>query len=255
MAEVRNGGSSGSRGGKVGSTTKTRQVVIQGFESKSGLGKRVAEELEEGILQVACPEGEALAEGTEQYKVYKNQYKRLCTHMRRNPALLRRLADGELKAKDVASMDDKVLMADTQKSELEQFRQEGLKEVLGQQAEESAHWTPSDQFVCPRCDCVKCVYIQLFKGFHSHDDNNQEPVITIRCTACLYLWKEDEVEGGRMAAGTLTTEETKETPYGKVAEPGSRVKEAPAIWAETDRSREPTWMLPSDYGDKASRKG
>ncbi|CAK9009038.1 unnamed protein product [Durusdinium trenchii] len=55
----------------------------------------------------------------------------------------------------------------------------------------------------PRVFELVQVYIQSFKGFHSHDDNNQEPVITIRCTSCKHLWKEDEVEGGRMAAGSF----------------------------------------------------
>ena len=52
---------------KGGGLEAKRQVVIEGFDKK-GLGKRLAEELERGMLSVACPQGEALKEGTEQYK-------------------------------------------------------------------------------------------------------------------------------------------------------------------------------------------
>ena len=34
----------------------------------------------------------------------------------------------------------------------------------------------------------------------------QEPTITIRCLTCKHLWKEDEEEGGRLAAGALVIE-------------------------------------------------
>lgn len=217
-----------------------RQVVIQGFDKKSGLGKRLATEIERGMLKVACPKGESLAEGSEHYKAYKFQYKRLCTHLRRNNVLSEKLKTGELQAEQLASMADETLMAESQKEELQQFRQENLQEALGITAEDFAHWTPSDNFACPRCECDKCVYIQSFKGFHSHDDNNQEPVITIRCTACKHLWKEDEVEGGRMAAGNF---EAAADP--SVARPESRSKatEAPSIWG--DETPAESWLLPA----------
>ncbi|CAJ1349547.1 unnamed protein product [Effrenium voratum] len=213
-------------------TDDKRKVVIQGFDKKSGLGQSLAEALERGMLKVACPKGESL--NGEQYKAYKYQYKRLCTHLRRNGSLAEKLRSGELDPEQVASLQDEALMAESQKSELQQFRQESLQEALGITAEDSAHWTPSDQFACPRCECNKCVYIQSFKGFHSHDDNNQEPVITIRCTSCKHLWKEDEVEGGRMAAGSF------EDCNGVVKTERS---EAPAIWGGEDRA-EP-WLLPA----------
>ena len=54
-----------------------------------------------------------------------------------------------------------------------------------------------------RCDSSQCVYIQMFKGINGDNDNNQEPVITIRCVSCKFLWKEDEMEGGRSAAGSF----------------------------------------------------
>ncbi|CAE7226874.1 TFIIS [Symbiodinium natans] len=216
----------------AGNDDSKRQVVIQGFDKKVGLGKRIAEELELGMLQVACPAGEPLAEGSENYKAYKFQYKRLCTHLRRNAALPERLRTGALPPQAMAAMADEALMAEDQKSEMQQFRQESLQEALGITAEDSAHWTPSDQFTCPRCEESKCVYIQSFKGYHSHDDNNQEPVITIRCTSCKHLWKEDEVEGGRMAAGSFVqgVEEEIRT-------------EAPAIWGQDDPKE--SWLLPA----------
>ncbi|CAE7639629.1 TFIIS [Symbiodinium sp. CCMP2592] len=210
-----------------------RQVVIQGFDKKVGLGKRIAEELEQGMLRAACPAGEPLVEGSENYKAYKFQYKRLCTHLRRNAALSDRLRSGDLLPQSMASMSDEALMADDQKTERQQFRQESLQEAMGITAEDSAHWTPSDQFTCPRCENTKCVYIQSFKGYHSHDDNNQEPVITIRCTSCKFLWKEDEVEGGRMAAGSFVQSFEEDT---RTA--------APSIWAEDDKLKE-SWLLPA----------
>ncbi|CAK9008874.1 unnamed protein product [Durusdinium trenchii] len=213
-----------------------RQAVVQGFDKKSGLGKRLAEGLERGMLKVACPRGEALTEGSEQYKAYKFQYKRLCTHLRRNNILSEKLKSGELDAEELASMGDEALMAESQRNELQQFRQESLQEALGITAEDSAHWTPSDNFACPRCDCDKCVYIQSFKGFHSHDDNNQEPVITIRCTSCKHLWKEDEVEGGRMAAGSFEDGVVQ-------ADPKPERSEAPSIWGD-ETPAEP-WLLPA----------
>lgn len=219
---------------------KKRNVVISGFEKKGGFTKRVAEELELGILKVACPRGEPLVEGSESFKAYKYQYKRLCTHFRQNGSLAKKLACGELPAERVAAMDDEALMADTQRSEREQFRQEGLQEALGLVAEDSAHWTPTDNYTCPKCDHVRCIYIQTFKGSHSYDDNNQEPAITIRCTDCKYLWKEDEQEGGRLATGSFLIND-------RAIEDVSKKKdaEAPSLWHEEKGRREPTWLLPA----------
>ena len=103
-----------------------------------------------------------------------------------------RLANHELEAAAVATMDDDALMADEQRSEREQFQQEGLQEALGMTVEESAHWTPSNTYTCPRCDGLQCIYIQTFKGLHQYDDNMQEPAITIRCITCKHLWKEPQ---------------------------------------------------------------
>eukprot|EP00913_Durusdinium_trenchii_P022320 g20970.t2 len=113
-----------------------RQAVVQGFDKKSGLGKRLAEGLERGMLKVACPRGEALTEGSEQYKAYKFQYKRLCTHLRRNNILSEKLKSGELDAEELASMGDEALMAESQRNELQQFRQEQWI-TLGITAEDS----------------------------------------------------------------------------------------------------------------------
>lgn len=230
--------------------------MVQGFEKK-GCQKRVAEALERGVLHVACPNGEPLAEGSESYKVYKNQYKRLCTHLRRNGGLARRLASGELAPERAAAMADDALMCEEQRSELAQFRQESLHEALAVTAEDSAHWTPSENYTCPRCECSRCVYIQTFKGSHGYDDNNQELVMTIRCTDCKYLWKEDEVEGGRNAAGTFVlVEPTAAAPQaasaGSSADAGPSAEqpprsraEAPTIWGEAEGRRPPTWLLPA----------
>jgi len=229
--------------------SRIRGVVVEGFLKKSGLDKRIAEGLERGVVKVVCPQGEPLSEGSEAYKAYKNQYKRLCTHLRRNGALARRLAGGELKAEQVAGLSDEALMADAQRSEREQFRHEGLQEALGIIAEDTAHWTPSDNFNCPTCESARCIYISTFRGSHGYDDNNQEPAITIRCTECKHLWKEDEVEGGRLAAGSFkidgqaasnvdTTERNKAV--------GSKDPvEKPAIWHEDADRRPPTWLLPA----------
>ena len=45
------------------------------FEKKAGLSKRLAEELEMDVLQVACPNVELLLEGSENFNIYKSQYK------------------------------------------------------------------------------------------------------------------------------------------------------------------------------------
>ena len=63
-----------------------------------------------------------------------------------------RLANHDLEAAAVATMDDDALMADEQRSEREQFQQEGLQEALGMTVEESAYWTPYNTYTCPRCD-------------------------------------------------------------------------------------------------------
>jgi len=181
-----------------------RKVVRQGFEKKAGLDQHIAELLEVGIHRVACPNGELLVEGSDCYKEYKTQYKRLSTHLRQNASLAKRLKGGDLVAEQLASMGDQDLMADTQKNEISQFQQEGLKEALGISMEDTAHWTPSSFYSCPISECGSsdCLYIQTFKGGHGYDDNNIEPAITVRCRACKHLWKEDEVDGGRLAAGS-----------------------------------------------------
>lgn len=217
-----------------------RQVVIDGFEKKSGLSKRVAADLERGIFEVACPAGsEKLKEGSESFKVYKNQYKRLCTHLRQNTALAKRIAAGDLRADKVAAMDDEALMGESQKKDLEQFRQESLQEALAVTAEDAAHWTPSDNYSCPRCESTKCAYIQSFKGYHGYDDNNQEPAITIRCMDCKHLWLEDEVDGGRQAAGSSAVVEE------GALQAETAAIERPSIWADKQGTQVRDWLLPA----------
>lgn len=228
------------------SNLKKREVVIQGFEKKAGLSKRLAEELEKGVLQVACPNGELLLEGSENFKIYKSQYKRLCTHIRQNKDLVIRLANHELEAAAVATMDDDALMADEQRSVREQFRQEGLQEALGMTAEDSAHWTPSNNYTCPRCDGLQCIYIQTFKGSHQYDDNVQEPAITIRCINCKHLWKEDEVEGGRLAAGAFVIEPSVPLEDASTkSETDHQPDQSPSLWHEGEGRKAPTWLLPA----------
>lgn len=213
-----------------------RDVVVQGFERKAGLGKQTAEALERGLLRVACPLGGGLTK--ESCKEYTRQYKRLCTHLRQNPSLGKRLESGELQAESVAGLHDDELMPESHKKEREQFRQENLHEALGEAAEDSAHWTPSESFSCPRCKSDKCLYIQWNNGAHSYDDNNKEPALTLRCMDCKNLWREDEVEGGgRAAAGAFDA-------AADVAVLSSAVppeEKRPALW---DRSGE-TWLLPA----------
>lgn len=220
-----------------------REVVVRSFQ-KAGLGKRIAEELEKGVLKVACPRGEPLSEGSDSYKAYKNQFKRICTHLRQNDTLARRLASGELPASGIALMDDEALMAEKHRNELEQLRQDNLQEALGISADDTAHWTHSDNYDCPRCESNRCVYIQSFKGFHSQDDNNQEPVITIRCTVCRHLWKEDEEGGGRLAAGSFVHEEPAKGPTSSCPSDSGRKPEAPAIWAGVEGREALNWLLP-----------
>jgi len=254
----------GGGGAATAADAKKREVVVLGFEKK-GLKRRAAEELERGIFQLCCPAGEALDEGGERFKAYKIQYKRFCTHLRRNSAIADRLAHGKVSGGALAAMDDEALMADAQRHEREQFRQEALREALGASAEDSAHWTPSDQFVCPRCESTRCVYIEMFTGSTGYDDNNREPTITIRCAVCKHLWKEDEVDGGRLAAGLVDGaappggSETggAAVPTGVAAAvagaretaPAAAKQKlgpppAPAIWGEGEGRKAPTWELP-----------
>jgi len=214
---------------------KKREVVRQGFEKKGGFEKCVAEQLEAGVWRVACPNGEALAEGSSNYKEYKNQYKRISTHLRQNASLLVRLKSGELPALDMASMADKDLMAESQLEDIKRFKEEGKKEALGISSEDTAHWTPTKSFNCPLCESDATLYIQTFKGGHGYDDNNIEPAITIRCRACRHLWKEDEVDGGRLAGGSEG---------GAVAKENWRLPtaERPEMWREADTKE--SWLLP-----------
>eukprot|EP00929_Paragymnodinium_shiwhaense_P007250 TRINITY_DN111186_c0_g1_i1.p1 TRINITY_DN111186_c0_g1~~TRINITY_DN111186_c0_g1_i1.p1 ORF type:complete len:317 (-),score=70.65 TRINITY_DN111186_c0_g1_i1:44-994(-) len=245
---------------------KRRELVIQGFERKSGLGKRTAEALERGVFKVACPNGEALS-NKDTFKEYSRQYKRLCTHLRQNATLGERLNAGDLSGEAVAAMEDEALLSEALRSERDQFRQEGLQEAMGLAAEQFGQWTPSDDWECPVCHNTKCVYLQIVRGFHSYDDNNQEPVITIRCTECKHLWKEDEVEGGRGAAGTFVLDGGDAPAAAKVGaadeqasmvavpsdkkEPALAMEEvtlhhkAPLIWGKTGE----TWMLPAGKAD------
>merc|ERR1719291_1142044 len=240
-----------------------RRVVVDGFEKKAGVKRKVAEDLERGLHGVACPGGEPLADGSAAFKDYKTQYKRLCTHIRQNGSLATRLSSGELAGERLAAMSDEDLMAKEQRSELMQFRQEALQEALGIAAEDSGHWTPSDNYACPRCESEKCIYLQSFKGSHQYDDNNIEPVITIRCTACMHLWKEDDQEGGRLASGSLIVKDT-EPPQappeprarqqsegatallGQAREAAGSDGSGPAIWRAEGLHR--SWLLPNASG-------
>ena len=104
-----------------------------------------------------------------------------------------RLANHELEAAAVATMDDDALMADEQRSERTRaIPARKPARGIGMTVEESAHWTPSNTYTCPRCDGLQCIYIQTFKGLHQYDDNMQEPAITIRCITCKHLWKEPQ---------------------------------------------------------------
>jgi len=237
--------------------------VVDGFEKKAGVKRPIAEALERGLHGVACPGGEPLSDGSSAFKAYKTQYKRLCTHLRQNASLAKRLASGELAGERLAAMGDEDLMATEWRSELMQFRQESLQEALGVAAEDSGHWTPSENYACPRCEGEKCIYLQSFKGSHQYDDNNQEPVITIRCTGCMHVWKEDDQEGGRLASGSLIVEDTAppQAPpapralrqsegttavLGQVREAPGGDEKRPAIWRDEGLHR--SWLLPNASG-------
>lgn len=219
---------------------KKRDVVRQGFEKKVGLGKCIAEELESGILKVACPKGQPLAEGSDQYKEYRAQYKRLSTHLRQNKSLAKRLKSGELAAAGMAAMADRDLMADSQREEIQQHVQDGLKEALGEKAEDTSHWTPSKDYICPHCESGDCLYIQNFSNAHGYDDKDVDAAITIRCKECRHLWKEGSVEGGRMAAGA----EGAQVGRGELLATSA---EAPEIWNNRGLKnlKKPTWELPA----------
>lgn len=216
---------------------KKREVVKQGLEKKSGLSQKIAEELEQGIFKVACPNGEPLNEGNEHFKEYKAQYKRISTHLRRNSSLLKRLKSGDLPAAGMAAMPDKELMADEQLEEISQFQQEGLREALGEMAEDTAHWTPSKDYNCPRCESTECLYIQNFSNCHGYDEKDVDAAITLRCRACRHLWKEDTQEGGRLAAGCDSAQLGKE-----LSAPSA---EKPEIWKPDKDRKQPTWLLPA----------
>jgi len=212
-------------------------VVRQGFEKKADLGKSIADAIEGGILRVACPKGEPLSDGSDQFKEYKAQYKRLSTHLRQNKSLAKRLKSGELSAAGMATMADKDLMNDSQRKEIEQFAQEGLREALGEKAEDTSHWTPTKEYVCPQCESGDCLYIQNFSNCHGYDDKEIDAAITVRCKECQHLWKEDGVDGGRLAAGCEGAESGKELL--------ATSTEEPEIWRDDINRKKPTWMLPA----------
>lgn len=241
----RSGTSAVGNGGTAGADHAKRDVVIQAFQRKSGLAKRTAEDLERGILKVSCPNGQPLAK--DAYKEYTRQYKRLCTHLRQNGTIAERLSSGELKAEDIAAMSDAALTAESQLKKQEEIRQENLHDATAVKPEATAHWTPSDSYSCPKCESVKCIYIQTFKGSHSYDDNNIEPCITIRCTDCIFLWKEDEVEGGARQSAGSSAEDNRLVPgsrtEGSAAVAGKIAAELPGVtpvlWGRTGDN----WML------------
>lgn len=233
------GGSSSSTAKAPGAfaeaDNKKRDVVRQGFQKKAGLEVRIAEGLEKGIHQVACGKGSSLAEGSEAFKEYKAQYKRISTHLRRNDVLAKRLRTGELAPASVAAMTDQELWTDSQRKEVEQFQQEGLLEAMGERSEDTSHWVPTKEYTCPDCESTECLYIQNFSNCHGYDEKEKDAAITIRCKSCRRLWKEDSVDGGRLAAGSDSA--------GAVKELLATSSEAPELW-DTARKKEPTWMLP-----------
>ena len=56
-------------------TFPMRTISACEFEKKAVLSKRLAEVFEKDVLQVACPNGELLLEGSENFNIYKSQYK------------------------------------------------------------------------------------------------------------------------------------------------------------------------------------
>lgn len=235
--------SSHKRSGEVAiGDAKKRAVVVSGFVKK-GLTKRLAEELEQGISDLVCPNAEPLLEGSSNYKEYKSQYKRLCTHIRQNPSLSEQLRNGVLAATRIAGMADEALMGESQRSEIEKHRLENLNDALGITPEDSAHWTHTTNFTCPSCEGTNCLYIQTFKGQHSFDDK-EELTITVRCVGCRLLWKEDEVDGGRVAVGQsaiqdldLITSKTEQVAKKQ------RHGDVPSIWG--DGTEKASWLLPA----------
>lgn len=204
-------------------------------------------------MKVACPKGEPLDDGSAQLKEYKYQYKRLCTHLRRNSNLMERVKKGELAGEELASLQDNALMGEAQRSELEQFKKEGMHDALGLAAEDSAHWTPSPDYTCPRCESNDCIYLEMFTGLDHGDDNHHEATLTIRCRECKHLWKEDGEDGGRMAVGGFG-QGASAASSGQPSARGSGAGDsasgaakpttaAPEIWNK--RTAEPTWMLPA----------
>lgn len=170
-----------------------RQAVVDGFEKK-GLKRSLAEELERGMYYVVCPKGEILAEGSNHFKEYKYQYKRICTHLRHNGALGRRLSSGDVQARKAAAMLDEELVAEDQKKEREQHRKACLQDAMGELPEHSPHWTPTRSYKCTQCHQSDCIYLQTEKAMHAFDDNNvDQPTMTVRCLGCKHVWREDEV--------------------------------------------------------------
>lgn len=197
----------------------------------------ISNQLETSIYNRACPKKQALTEGSAEYKEYKFQFKRIGTHLRQNPELILRLKGGELLAEQIVDMDDKDLLTAEKLNQKVEYEQQGLKEALGVTAEDTGHWVPSKSFTCPVCQGRDCVYIEIIKGGHG-DDNNMDPVITVRCKSCRHLWKEDELEGGRMAAGSEEGNTDDRAPA--VSTRGKR----PEIWRAPSQSA-PTWLLPA----------
>lgn len=60
-------------------------------------------------------------------------------------------------------------------------------------------WTVTTDYLCPNCadPSQNCKYIQTI-GTNKKEDQSEEPVITVRCDACEFIW---QAEGENFGAG------------------------------------------------------
>jgi len=170
--------------------TDPKRIAAIGNLQKKGIVDTVAKAIERG-LYCAATTGEKSMNDKE-YKEYQYNYKRICQHFRRNPELLKKLSTATrevlLFAESLGSLSDDKLMSEEQRVLQEQYKQEGLLEALGVDVKDDGMWTPTDVYNCQKCNSENCRYLNTILSSRK-EDQSDDPVVTVRCADCSYLWK------------------------------------------------------------------
>jgi len=172
-----------------GPTDPRRTAAIENLQKK-GVNEIVAKSIEQGLYTAAHSSGKTMNE--KEYKEYQYNYKRLCQHFRRNPELLKKLGTASEKvlqfAEALGSLSDDELMSEEQRMIQEQYKKENFQESLGMDVKDDGMWTPTDIYICQKCNSENCRYLNTIPSSRK-DDQSDDPVVTVRCGDCSFLWK------------------------------------------------------------------